>query len=189
MPRFDRAQRAALLGRRRGGACGIIGGVTRNQFDPHGVDPHGAEGSERSTADREPTLREVARYRVIYADTDQMGMVYYANHLRFFEIARNEFLRQAKVPYREFEQTHGLFLPVAEAQVHYKQPARYDDELSIRAVVSEVGRASARFEYEVWRIRDGALIASGHTVHACITREGRVARLPEAMRAALTPAK
>lgn len=129
--------------------------------------------------------REVARYRVIYADTDQMGMVYYANHLRLFEIARNEYLRQAQVPYREFEQTHGLFLPVAEAHVDYKQPARYDDELSIRAMVTQVGRASARFDYELWRVRDATLIATGHTVHACITREGRVARLPEPLRAAL----
>ena len=62
-------------------------------------------------------LSEVARVRVIYGDTDQMGMVYYGNYLRYFEIARNEFLRRAGAPYRAFEETHGLRLPVIEATV------------------------------------------------------------------------
>ena len=61
-------------------------------------------------------LSEVARVRVIYGDTDQMGMVYYGNYLRYFEIARNEFLRRAGAPYRAFEETHGLRLPVIEAK-------------------------------------------------------------------------
>src|SRR5262250_1678078 len=64
-------------------------------------------------------LREVARYRVIYGDTDQMGFVYYGNYLRFFEIARNEFLRQAGARYHAFEEQHGLMLPVVEAQIRY----------------------------------------------------------------------
>ncbi|HVR01207.1 MAG TPA: thioesterase family protein [Polyangia bacterium] len=130
-------------------------------------------------------LREVALVRVIYGDTDQMGMVYYANYLRYFEIARNEYLRLAGSTYRAFEETHGLMLPVVEAQISYHRPARYDDELVIAAAVHARGAASVRFEYEIRRAPDGEKLVSGRTVHACITREGRVVRLPAALRAAV----
>jgi acyl-CoA thioester hydrolase len=134
-------------------------------------------------------LREVARVRVIYGDTDQMGMVYYANYLRYFEIARNEYLRTAGANYRAFEETHGLMLPVVEAHVAYHKSARYDDELLISAATYARGAASVRFEYEIHRAaNDGGApekLVSGHTVHACINREGRVQRLPDAMRAAI----
>jgi acyl-CoA thioester hydrolase len=132
-----------------------------------------------------PALREVARVRVIYGDTDQMGMVYYANYLRYFEIARNEYLRDAGATYRAFEETHGLRLPVVEAQVSYHRSARYDDELVISAATFARGAASVRFEYEIHRASDGERLVSGRTIHACITREGRVVRLPAAMRAAV----
>jgi acyl-CoA thioester hydrolase len=132
-----------------------------------------------------PRLREVARYRVIYGDTDQMGMVYYGNYLRYFEIARNEFLRQAGARYRAFEETHGLMLPVVEAHIRYRRPARYDDELAIYAAIPEVRGASARFVYEIRRLPDGEPLVDGHTVHACIDGEGKIARLPPELRAAL----
>ncbi len=127
-------------------------------------------------------LREVARVRVIYGDTDQMGMVYYGNYLRYFEVARNEFLRRIGAPYRAFEETHGLRLPVVEATVRYRRPARYDDELGIHAAVPEIGGASARFVYQIRRCADGEELVTGHTVHACIDARGKVARLPAALR-------
>jgi acyl-CoA thioester hydrolase len=130
-------------------------------------------------------LREVARVRVIYGDTDQMGVVYYANYLRYFEIARNEFLRIAGATYRAFEETHGLILPVVEAQVTYRRPARYDDELAISAAVEPRGAASVRFVYEIHRVGDGEKLATGHTIHACVTREGKVTRLPDGLRVAV----
>ena len=130
-------------------------------------------------------LREVARVRVIYGDTDQMGMVYYANYLRYFEIARNEFLRQAGARYHAFEEQHGLMLPVVEAHIRYRRPARYDDELAIFAAIPEVRGASARFVYEIRRLPDGESLVDGYTVHACIDGEGRVARIPSELRAAL----
>jgi acyl-CoA thioester hydrolase len=138
-----------------------------------------------------PALREVARTRVIYGDTDQMGMVYYANYLRYFEIARNEYLRAAGATYRKFEETHGLMLPVVEAQVSYHRSARYDDELVICAAVHARGAASVRFEYEIHRApqsdgdEPGEKLVSGRTIHACVTRTGRVVRLPEDLRAAV----
>ena len=130
-------------------------------------------------------LPEVARVRVIYGDTDQMGMVYYGNYLRYFEIARNEFLRRAGAPYRAFEEQHGLRLPVVEATVRYRRPARYDDEIGIHAAVPEVRGASARFVYQLRRVADGELLVEGHTIHACIDAAGKLSRIPAAFRAAL----
>jgi acyl-CoA thioester hydrolase len=115
--------------------------------------------------------------RVIYGDTDQMGVVYYANYLRFFEAARNEFIRAKGLRYRDFEAEHGLLLPVTEVAVQYKQPARYDDVVSVEIALTEIRRASACFGYRI--LRGEELLATGHTVHACVGREGRVQRMPK----------
>jgi len=117
--------------------------------------------------------------RVIYGDTDQMGVVYYANYLRFFEAGRNEFIRAKGLRYRDFEREHGLVLPVVEAAVQYRRPARYDDLVTIEIALAEARRATARFEYRV--LREAELLATGHTVHACLDLEGRVRRLPAAL--------
>jgi acyl-CoA thioester hydrolase len=117
------------------------------------------------------------RIRVIYGDTDQMGVVYYANYLRFFEAGRNEFLRAKGMTYRDFEEQSRLQLPVVEASVSYRLPARYDDLLDVETALAEVRRASARFGYRVLRGED--LIATGHTVHACVGLDGKVQRMPQ----------
>jgi acyl-CoA thioester hydrolase len=117
------------------------------------------------------------RIRVIYGDTDQMGVVYYANYLRFFEAGRTEFLRAKGMTYRDFEEQSRLQLPVVEASVSYKLPARYDDLLTVETALDEVRRASARFGYRVLRGED--LIATGHTVHACVGLDGKVQRMPQ----------
>ncbi len=114
--------------------------------------------------------------RVIYGDTDQMGIVYYANYLRYFEAGRNEFIRARGLRYRDFEARFGLRLPVVEAQVTYRAPARYDDLLTIETSLTEVKRASARFGYRI--IREGEVVATGHTVHACVDLGGRIQRMP-----------
>jgi acyl-CoA thioester hydrolase len=115
--------------------------------------------------------------RVIYGDTDQMGVVYYANYLRWFEAGRNEFLRAKGLSYSEFEAREKLILPVAEAGVSYLLPARYDDLVSVETSLAAARRASARFEYAVRR--GGDLLATGFTVHACVDGTGRIRRLPE----------
>jgi acyl-CoA thioester hydrolase len=130
-------------------------------------------------------FREVARVRVIYGDTDQMGVVYYANYLRYFEIARNEFLRVAGATYRAFEEAEGLILPVVEVNATYRRPARYDDELVISAAIEPRGAASVKFLYEIHRASDGERLVYGHTIHACVTRDGRVTRIPDGLRAAV----
>ncbi|BDG06497.1 acyl-CoA thioesterase [Anaeromyxobacter oryzae] len=114
--------------------------------------------------------------RVIYGDTDQMGVVYYANYLRYFEAGRNEFIRAKGLRYRDFEASYRLRLPVAEVGVSYKLPARYDDLVAVETSLVEARRASARFGYRL--VRGDDLLATGFTVHACIDLEGRVQRLP-----------
>jgi acyl-CoA thioester hydrolase len=121
-----------------------------------------------------------ARLRVIYGDTDQMGVVYYANYLRYFEFARSEYFRAMGGSYRELEQS-GLMLPVVEAHVEYKAPARYDDLLVVRTEVREARRATLVFGYALSREGEGRVLVTGHTMHACITREGKPTRLPEAV--------
>jgi acyl-CoA thioester hydrolase len=119
---------------------------------------------------------ERCEIRVIYGDTDQMGVVYYANYLRWFEAGRTEFLRAKGLSYSDFEAKEKLILPVVEAGVTYRQPARYDDLVAVETRLAEVRRASARFEYEVRR--GGDLLATGFTVHACVSVGGRIERLP-----------
>jgi acyl-CoA thioester hydrolase len=115
--------------------------------------------------------------RVIYGDTDQMGIVYYANYLRFFEAGRNEFIRAKGLRYRDFEAAYQLRLPVTEANVRYLQPARYDDLLRIETSLEETRRASAAFGYRLLR-EDGQLLVTGRTVHACVDLTGKICRLP-----------
>jgi acyl-CoA thioester hydrolase len=131
-----------------------------------------------------PTRRLTAttEIRVIFGDTDQMGIVYYANYLRWFEASRGAFLRDAGRPYSELERA-GWGMPVIEAHVKYVRPARYDDLIHVTVAVDEVKRASLRFRYEVRRGHE--LLADGWTIHACVDRGGRAVRIPEEIRALL----
>jgi acyl-CoA thioester hydrolase len=127
-------------------------------------------------------------YRVIYADTDQMGVVYYANYLRWFETGRSELLREIGVPYSQIEQ-QGLHFPVAGVSCRYAQSAHYDDVIEIETELAEVGRASVIFNYRIARKPDHTLLATGFTKHACIDNAGRVSRLPPALTDALKAAQ
>jgi acyl-CoA thioester hydrolase len=123
------------------------------------------------------------RVRVIYGDTDQMGVVYYANYLRFFEGARAHYIRGLGMSYGDIE-SRGILLPVYEATVNYLKSARYDD--LIRVDLSQTHtRVKIRFEYKVHREGDNAVLALGHTVHVCVGREGRPTRAPDWLLAAL----
>lgn len=122
-------------------------------------------------------MMHTAHVRVIYGDTDQMGVVYYANYLRYFEAARAEWLRAQGYDYRSFEKG-GHFLPVIEAHVRYRAPARYDDLLAIDIHPIEPRAASVRFEYTLRRDGESEALAEGYTVHACVGREGRPCRFP-----------
>jgi acyl-CoA thioester hydrolase len=123
--------------------------------------------------------------RVIYGDTDQAGIVYYANYLRWFEAGRGAFIRARGLGYGDFESRFGRRLPVAEAHVSYRAPARYDDLLTIETSLAEVKRASVRFEYRI--VRGDEVLVTGHTVHACVDLEGRIQRMPAELLARLAP--
>ncbi|MCX6539090.1 MAG: thioesterase family protein [Acidobacteria bacterium] len=122
-----------------------------------------------------------ALVRVRYAETDQMGVVYYANYLAWFEVGRTEWLRSLGWTYREME-AHGSRLPVVEAHCEYRQSARYDDEIEIRTRGELLSPVRVRFTYDVVRRADGALVAQGHTMHAATNASGRPTKLPERVR-------
>jgi len=111
--------------------------------------------------------------RVTYSDTDQMGMVYYANYLIWFEIGRTEFLRQYGLTYKSLE-TRGMFLPVARCVCEYKLPAKYDDLIRIVTTIAQMTRASITFSYKLLREGSGEIIALGETKHVCIGRDGKI---------------
>ena len=116
-------------------------------------------------------------HRVSYGETDTMGFLYYAEYLHLFERARSAYIRQCGVSYAEVEK-RGILLPVREATCRYKSPARYDDLLRIRIAISEWGRASLRFVYEI-ESEDNKILATGMTQHAVITREGKPVAVPQ----------
>jgi acyl-CoA thioester hydrolase len=119
--------------------------------------------------------------RVRYAETDQMGVAYYANYLVWFEIGRTDWLRETGWSYREMERD-GISLPVIEAHCDYRQPARYDDEIEIRTRATLLTPARIRFDYEIVRRGEEVAAATGHTVHAALSRTGRPCRLPDRVR-------
>lgn len=121
------------------------------------------------------------RVRVRYAETDQMGVVYYANFLVWFEVARVEWLRQGGWSYRDMEHD-GTALPVIEAHCEYRQPARYDDEIEIAARATLLTPVRVRFDYDVVRLADDTLAAVGHTVHAAVDAGGKPCRLPQTLK-------
>jgi acyl-CoA thioester hydrolase len=117
--------------------------------------------------------------RVRYAETDKMGIVYYANYLVWFEIGRTEYCRARGFSYLDMEESDDAFLVVAESYCRYKAPAYYDDELLIRTHITELRKRSLRFGYEILRVSDGQIIAEGETGHVVTDSGGRVRSFPE----------
>jgi len=117
--------------------------------------------------------------RVRYAETDKMGIVYYANYLIWFELGRTEFCRARGFSYRDMEENEDAFLVVAESYARYKAAAYYDDELLVRTHITEMRKRSLRFGYEIVRAADGQIIAEGETGHVVTDGNGRVRSLPE----------
>ena len=119
-----------------------------------------------------------SRVRVRYAETDQMGVAYYANYLIWFEVGRSQYCNDCGFSYRDMERETGLFMIVAEAYCRYRTPARYEDELLVYTRVTELTRRTIRFSYEIER-EDGAQIATGETLHVLINAHGRPSSFPE----------
>ena len=123
--------------------------------------------------------------RVRYAETDQMRFVHHANHLVYFEVARTEALASWGLPYATLE-SRGVAIPVLQAHCDYIAPARYGDELVVLMASRMADRLRLRFDYEIRRDDPaGELLATGHTVHACMSMEGKPIRPPAALVAAV----
>jgi acyl-CoA thioester hydrolase len=125
--------------------------------------------------------------RVRYAETDQMGVVYYANYFVWFEVGRVELMRSLGFEYRDLEEQDGCFLPVVEANCRYKAPARYDDVLRLETRILNLRSSVIRFGYRLLREATDApvLLAEGETVHVVVDRVMQKRALPERFAAAL----
>ncbi|HDQ44695.1 MAG TPA: acyl-CoA thioesterase [bacterium] len=117
------------------------------------------------------------RHRVRYADTDQMGVVYHARYLEWFEAARTEMLRDQGLPYKRLEEA-GVSLPVIEAYCRYRFPVRYDDLVEVATQMGERSGLRFRLDYEVRVENDPALRIEGYTWHCYVGRHGRPIRPP-----------
>jgi acyl-CoA thioester hydrolase len=135
-----------------------------------------------------PVMSEV-RLRVRYAETDQMGVAYHANHFIWFEVGRVELLRQIGFSYRDMEQNDNCHMPVVDARCRYRVPAVYDEEIIVRTHLRNVRESVVRFGYELRRANDGRLLATGETLHIAVDSEKKVTSFPEkyvnALRAAM----
>lgn len=114
--------------------------------------------------------------RVRYQETDNMGVVYYANYLVWFEVARTEYLRAFGIAYTDLEK-NGVYLIVASAGCRYKSPARYDDIVRVKTWISETRNTSLKFEYKLHV--DERLVATGESVHVFTDRSFKPTRIPE----------
>jgi acyl-CoA thioester hydrolase len=125
-----------------------------------------------------PTISET-RIRVRYAETDQMGVVYHANHFIWFEVGRVELLRQLGFSYRDMEKNDGCLIAVADARCRYKAPALYDDEIIVRTHIKNIRNSLIHFGYELLRANDGTLLAEGETTHIVTDPHLNVIAIPE----------
>lgn len=119
------------------------------------------------------------RVRVRYAETDQMGIVYHANYLIWFEVGRVELMRQLGLDYKDMERDEGALIAVVEATARYKAPARYDDELIIRTSVGSARFSVLKFKYQVLRAEDELVLCEGETVHLVVGRDMKRRSMPQ----------
>jgi acyl-CoA thioester hydrolase len=124
-----------------------------------------------------------AQVRVRYAETDQMGVVYYGNYFVWFEIGRVELMRALGFEYKLMETEDDCFIVVAEASCRYRQSAKYDELLRIRTRISQAGNRVVKYSYEILRDADDTLLATGATTHVICGKDGRPKQLPEKYRA------
>jgi acyl-CoA thioester hydrolase len=116
--------------------------------------------------------------RVRYGEVDRMGVVYHANYLAYVEQGRTEMLRSLGRAYRDVEEA-GVLLVVVDVGLQFRRPAGYDDLLRVRTRLVDASGVRIRFEYEIERVENGALVATAHTTLATTDKRGRPIRPPE----------
>ena len=123
------------------------------------------------------TSKDEVRTRVRYGETDQMGVVYHSNYLRYFELGRTEYMRARGYAYSDLEK-RGFLLAIVDATVRFRAGARYDDEIVIRTKLEDSSPVRVTFHYEVRKVEGDVLLAEGTTALACIDRNRKITRLP-----------
>ena len=118
-----------------------------------------------------------SKVRVLFADTDAMGVVYHTNYIKWFEIGRAELFRDLGLLFSRMEEM-GFNLPLTQAFCHYFTSARYDQILLIETELIYVKRVSLKFQYVIWDEGRKKMLAKGYTVHGCTDRDGKIARIP-----------
>ncbi len=122
-------------------------------------------------------------HRVIYADTDHFGVVYYGRYLEWMEAGRAEILRENGITYADYEKK-GMYAPVVRLEVDYQRPARYDEVIIIETKIAKIGNSSIEFNYAIKR--DEEILANAKTVNVFITKNGEKARVPDQIRKILS---
>jgi len=126
-----------------------------------------------------PMTSHETRLRVRYAETDQMGVVYHANYLIWFEVGRVDFIRKLGMDYRSMEQEDGIGIAVVNVSARYKYPARYDDELVIETRLLAARGAVVKFGYRIVKAADDTLLCEGETVHVVVGKDMKKRTLPD----------
>jgi acyl-CoA thioester hydrolase len=123
-------------------------------------------------------VEHTVKFRVRFAETDAMQVVYYAEYFVWFEVARTELFRAIGMPYSVISRKRGFHTPVVQAHADYKASARYDDEVAVKVWASKVGTSSVRLDYEVRKLPRKELLCTGHTVHVFIGENGKAKEIP-----------
>ena len=123
-------------------------------------------------------LTHQTTYRIIYGDTDNMGVAYHANYFRWFEMGRSEMFRHLGLPYRIIEEK-GIFLYIAEVQCRYLKPVRYDELITIETTLDRHVKGGIKFDYTISSHNGEQVNARGFTKHACVDTDGNVIRPPD----------
>ncbi len=119
------------------------------------------------------------KFRVRYAETDQMGVVYHSNFVIWFEVGRVELLRQLGFRYRDMEEQDDCHIAVVDVKLRYKSPARYDDEILVRTRLKNMRESLLHFTYEILRASDSTLLCEGETTHIVVDSDFQKTQLPE----------
>jgi acyl-CoA thioester hydrolase len=123
--------------------------------------------------------RHETRFRVRYAETDQMSVVYYANYLVWMELGRAEYCRASGIRYKDMEATDGVRLAVVDAHCRYLYPARYDEEIAVTTTITRANRRIVEFHYEIREAESGRELATGETKHIFLGPDMKPVKLPE----------
>ena len=124
------------------------------------------------------SVHNLTKVRVLFADTDAMGVVYHTNYIKWFEHGRNEFMRQIGIPYTELGKL-GLNLPLIKVNCEYLKFATYDQLLTIETKFDYIKKATIRFNSKIWDENKENLLVEGYTIHVCTNNEGRMRRIPK----------